>query len=292
MTGKELALALVGAGLVGGGAGVAATMTMNGRPEAAASSANAEILDRLKAMEGQLAEAKKAADDSRRTLLEVQDRVTKAEIREAQSPANTGPVRPAGATKTFRMGHHGAQAGTDASASNGTIEFGGEAADGLGEAIALQLGDELGKIDIDLGDAAGQLAALQNGIKLRQLPEADRWQKAKDELGLGWNQVEDLKKAIADRDTAMKDAMTKETKTGPNGGKITIQRPDAAKAAHADAAYHDRVNATLNEQQKKDWDSKGYDNAFGSSPFGRGNVMMAIDVNSDVKGDAPKDAPK
>ena len=101
-----------------------------------------------------------------------------------------------------------------------------------------------------------------------------------------------MKKAITDRDTAMKDAMTKETKTGPNGGTLTIQRPDPAKSAHAAAAYHDRVNATLSEPQKKDWNSKGYDNAFGSAPFGGGSVMMAIDINKESSGDAPKDAPK
>ena len=289
MTGKELVLALVGAGIVGGGAGIAATAVTAPKPEVSSAGASAEILDRLKSIEGQLAEAKKTAEESRCAMLEVENRVSKAEIQASQQAANAGSAAPVAETKTFRVGRHGAQGATT---EGGTFEIGGEGLEGLGEAIAINLGEELGKLDGEFADVAGQLGALQNGMKLRQLPEADRWQKAKDELGLSWNQVEDLKKAIADRDTAMKDAMTKDTKTGPNGGTITIQRPDPAKSAHAEAAYHDRVNSTLSEQQKKDWNSKGYDNAFGSAPFGRGSVMMAIDINKESTGDAPKDAAK
>src|SRR5262245_17711650 len=217
MTGKELVLAFVGAGLVGGGAGVAASLAM--APKAETSSApSAELLDRLKAIEGRLAEAKTASDESRRTLLEVQDRVTKAEIQAAQGAMDSASGTGAAAAKTFHGGRHGAKTEASGSAAQGAVEFGGGELDGLGEAIALNLGDELGKLDVEMGDLGGQLASLQNGFRLRALPEADRWQKAKDELGLTWNQVEDLKKAVTDRDAAMKDAMTKETKAGPNGG--------------------------------------------------------------------------
>jgi hypothetical protein len=291
MTGKELVLALVGAGIVGGGAGIAATALTAPKPEASSAGANAELLDRLKSIETQLAEAKKAADESRRTMLEVENRVTKAEIQASQQAANaasSGTAAPVAGT-TFRVGRHGTQA---APAQGGAIEFGGEGFQDLGEAIAINLGEQLGNLGGELGDVSGQLEALQNGMKLRQLPEAERWQKATDELGLSASQVDELKRAVTDRDTAMKDAMTKETKTGPNGGTLTIQRPDPAKSAHAEAAYHDRVNSTLSEQQKKDWSSKGYDNAFGSAPFGR-SVMMAIDIDAESKpGVAPKDAPK
>jgi hypothetical protein len=287
MTGKELVLAFVGAGLVGGGAGVAASVAMAPKAEAPAAP-SAELLDRLEVLEGQLAQAKKSAEESRRTLLEVQDRVAKAEVA-ASRPAT---VAAPGTGATFRVARHGTNAEAGASAAQGAVDAAPELGE-VGEAIALNLGDELGKLDLNVDDLGGQLASLQNGFKLRALPEADRWQKAKDELGLTWNQVEDLKKAVSDRDAAMKDAMTKETKAGPNGGTITIQRPDAGKAAHADAAYHDRVNATLDERQKKDWGSKGYDHAFGSAPFGGGNMVMTIGVGAEAKpADAPKDAAK
>jgi hypothetical protein len=291
MTGKELVLALVGAGLVGGGAGVAANLAVGQKTDTAAAAPTAEVVDRLKAIEAQLAQAKASAEESRRTMLEVQDRVTKAELaasRQAAAPETA--AGPAG-TKTVRIGRHAARAG-DSGAQAGVVLDDAAVAD-LGGQIALNLGDELGKLDGDMGEFAGQIDSLRNGLKLRALPEADRWQKAKDDLGLTWNQVEDLKKAVADRDAAMKDAMTKETKAGPNGGTITIQRPDAGKAAHAEAAYHDRVNATLSEQQKKDWGAKGYDHAFGSAPFGGGNMVMTIGLTDESKqSDAPKDAAK
>ena len=295
MTGKELLLALVGAGLVGGGAGVAASVAMAPKAEAPLVSANAEILDRLKVIEAQLANARTSADESRRTLNEVQERVTKAELR-ASSQAAATDAAAAGEAAQVRVGRHraGHVMEGDAKASGMTFED-VDLAD-LGGQIAVQLGDELGKLDGmdgELGDFAGQLQSLQNGFKLRELPEAERWQKAADELGLTPNQVEEMKRAVADRDTAMKDAMTKETKTGPKGGTITIQRPDPGKAAHAEAAYHDRVNATLSEQQKKDWGSKGYDHAFGATPGGRGTMTMAIGISTDAKpADAPKEAVK
>ena len=296
MTGKELVLAFVGAGLVGGGAGVGASLAVAPRQEAAAVAPTAEILDRLKAMEGQLAQARTAAEESRRTMLAMQDRVAKAELAASRQPAVGDAAVPAGA-KTVRIGRHRstADAGTaDAGQQVGGIVLDDAALADLGGQIAVNLGDELGKMDVEMGDLGEQLASLQNGFKLRALPEADRWQKAKDELGLTWNQVEDLKKAVTDRDTAMKDAMTKETKTGPNGGTITIQRPDAGKMAHAEAAYHDRVNATLSEQQKKDWGAKGYDHAFGSGPVGGGSLVIAtsIDTQKTQQGEAPKDAAK
>jgi hypothetical protein len=292
MTGKELVLAFVGAGLVGGGAGVAASVAVAPRPEAPSASPNAEILDRLKVIEGQLAQARTAAEDSRRTLNEVQERVTKAELQASReaAAAETGAA-PAGAMQV-RLGRHGTHSAEGGPNAAGVILDDADLAD-LGGQIAVNLGDELGKLDVEVGDISSQIETLRNGFKLRALPEADRWQKAKDELGLTWNQVEDLKKAVADRDTAMKDAMTKETKSGANGGTITIQRPDPAKSAHAEAAYHDRVNATLGEQQKKDWGSKGYDHAFGSAPFGGGSMTMAIGVSTDAKpDDAPKDSTK
>jgi len=292
MTGKELVLAFVGAGLVGGGAGLAASVATAPKAEAPSASVNAEILDRLKVIEGQLAQARTAAEESRRTLNAVQERVTKAELKASQEAATCdADFAPAGA-RVVRVGGHAAHgAGGEAGATGVLLDDADFA--GLGGQIALGLGDELGKLDLDAGEFADQINSLQSGLKLRELPEADRWQKAKDELNLTWNQVEDLKKAVLDRDTAMKDAMTKETRTGPNGGTITIQRPDPGKSAHAEAAYHDRVNATLSEQQKKDWGTKGYDHAFGSGPFGGGGMTMAIGLSTDVKqADAPKDPPK
>jgi hypothetical protein len=137
----------------------------------------------------------------------------------------------------------------------------------------------------------GDLGSFGAGMELRKLPETERWQKAKDDLGLTWNQVEDLKKAVADRDAAIKDSANVEKKTGPNGGTITISRSDPAKVAHAQADYHDRVNQTLNDEQKKNWQAKGYDHAFGKGGLG-GAMVMTVSSTIDKSGDAPKDGNK
>jgi hypothetical protein len=292
MTGKDLAITLVAAAVVGGAAGFAASYAP--APKEQAPALAPEVAERLKAADDELAKSRAALAEAKKSLAELTERVTAAELRAAKQSAESATQPMKVARRARKDGHaaptieeleHMNEVGTAMIADPDFVDAGGQ--------IALQLG---GALEGALGDASmpPEFASLRAGLGLRKLPEAERWTKAKDDLGLTWNQVEDLKKAVADRDAALKDAMTKETKTGPNGGTITIQRPDSGKLAHAEANYHDKLNATLGEQQKKDWRDKGYDHAFGSSPFGGAgaNVVMAIDVKTDKQGDTPKDAPK
>lgn len=293
MTGKEIALTLVGAALVGGAAGFAASVAPSQKESATPLAP--EVAARLEAADTELAKSRAALAEASKSIAELSERVTAAELRAAKHAAEVAAQpRKVPVTRGVRMGGHAASSGE--APAEGEVMFGGalEGIDlGDGGQIALDLGSAL---EGSLGDASvpAEFTALRAGLGLRKLPEADRWTKAKDDLGLTWNQVEDLKKAVADRDAAVKDAMTKETKTGPNGGTITIQRPDSGKLAHAEANYHDKLNATLDEGQRKNWRDKGYDHAFGSSPFGGAgaNVVMAIDVRSEKDGEKPKDAQK
>lgn len=290
MTGKELALTLVGAAVVGGAAGFAASYAP--APKEQAPALAPEVDARLKAADEELARTRAALAEAKKSLGELTERVTAAEIKAARQATDATADTSVPRTNGRRVRVADAKvpiAHGDAETALGDFQFGD-----AGGAIAVELDKALDGLNGQLGDVAGQIGAFRAGLDLRKLPEADRWAKAKEDLGLSWNEVEDLKKAVADRDAAMKDAMTKETKTGPNGGTITIQRPDAGKLAHADADYHDKLNATLGAERKKAWQSKGYDHAFGSSPFGGAgaNVVMAIDVQTDKQGEAPKDAPK
>jgi hypothetical protein len=156
----------------------------------------------------------------------------------------------------------------------------------LGEAQVALEGAEvaLGRVVDEGGFAVGSdqivhhLGGFGEAMKLRQLPEEERWQKAKDDLALSWNQVEDLKRAIEERDKLTTESMQVEQKTGPDGSsQITIQRPDVAKMAKAQGDYHEKVGRVLNDEQKKNWRSKGYDQAFGKSPF---SSAIAISVQS------------
>jgi hypothetical protein len=286
MTGRDLTIAIAAAAIVGGAAGALASLATAPKTETTPAEPPAEFAARLKSAEDALARTQAALENSRKTVNELSERVTAAEIKSAReaaagaaAPNNAGPVR---------VGRHRA---ADAAAAPGAEQampvF--DAAD-LGDGLAVELGKVLAANGEEMGGMASELKSLQAGLALRKLPEADRWEKAKDDLGLTWNQVEDLKKAVAARDEAMKNAMTTENKTNANGGAVTIKRPDAGKAAHATADYHDRVNATLNEDQRKSWNSKGYDHAFGSGPVGGAGgatMVMSIDMASDKK-DAPK----
>jgi hypothetical protein len=288
MNGKDLAIALAGAALVGGAAGAAASLLLVPKADTAPAAVPPDVLYRLKTAEDALAKTKTALEDSRKAVNELSERVAASEIKSAKAAAG-GPAGPfASSARAARIGRHHAD-GTDPRAADGVAA--GEPVEiaGLDDDMKVQLENALSGIGEQLGGVSGDLAGLQSGLELRKLPEADRWQKAKDDLGLTWNQVEDLKKAVLDRDTAMKDAMTTEKKTNASGGAVTIKRSDAGKAAHAEADYHDRVNATLDESQRKNWSSKGYDHAFGSSPFGGSGatMVMSIDMSSDKKDAAP-----
>ncbi len=292
MTGKELALTLVGAAIVGGAAGFAATLAPSQKEPAPALAP--EVAERLRESDAELAKSRAALAEAKKSLAELSERVTAAELRASKQSAESAaqPMK-VPVARSVRMGAHAAPPGEAPAETD--VMF-GAALEGLdlgdGGQIAIDLGAAL---EGSFGDASmpPEFTSLRAGLGLRKLPEAERWTKAKDDLGLTWNQVEDLKKAVADRDAALKDAMTTEKKTGPNGGTITIQRPDSGKLAHAEANYHDKLNSTLGDEQKKSWRDKGYDHAFGSSPFGGAgaNVVMAIDVRNE-KDEKPKDAPK
>jgi hypothetical protein len=134
-----------------------------------------------------------------------------------------------------------------------------------------------------LPEISKRLAAVSEGLKLRALPEADRWKKAQDELRLSDGQVQVLKDAVAERDKAMKEMMQVETSEDEGGGsKITIKRLDPLKAAQAQSDYQRKVASTLDSEQKKSWDEKGYDSAFGG-PGGRGSiaVVQAMEVQTE-----------
>src|SRR6185295_13743168 len=142
-----------------------------------------------------------------------------------------------------------------ADGSGATIELSGEpvqvvGADGLKldglEGMGGKIGDELKK----------RLGGIGNGLALRMLPEKDRWEKARTELGLQDYQVENLKKAVADRDAAMKDAMQVETTTQNDSSTIRVRHPDPEKLTAANKEYDRKLSETLDQDHKKKWDEK------------------------------------
>jgi gas vesicle protein len=288
MTGKELMIGLVVAGLVGAAAGAATGIAV--APKEKPPEQTSDVADRLKSAEDALARTKTELAESRKAMAELQERVTKTEIAAAKAASAPAPTF-AGGPRIVRAGRHGGVVQTTPDGKDGDSALGAIDVQTLGEAVGPEINVALDGLKDQLGSLHADLGSFGAGMELRKLPEAERWQKAKDDLNLTWNQVEDLKKAVADREAAIKDAANVEKKNGPNGGTITISRPDPAKLAHAQADYHDRVNQTLNDEQKKSWQSKGYDHAFGSGGFG-GAMVMTVSSTIDKSGDAGKDGNK
>ena len=112
--------------------------------------------------------------------------------------------------------------------------------------------------------------------ELRALSVDERWQKARDALGLTAVQEEDLKAAIKERDEAMRDAMKITTQDGKDGGagQVTVALPDFEKVRDARKKYDDRVGQTLNAEQSKKWKEDGYEGALG----GGGGPMIATAI--------------
>ncbi len=282
MNAKEMTPVLVLAALIGGAAGAAAALSLAPKEKADASP-SPDTAARLKSAEQDLAAAKAEIEATRKQLVELRERTASAEMSIAKNAAAVAAAEKKPGGRMIRVGRGAAGAGekSDGGKSEATAPQTIELGDGA-MSIALDgLGEQLGQLN-------GDLASLGAGVELRKLPEDQRWQKAKDDLGLTWNQVEDLKKAVADRDAAMKDAKTTETKPGTDGGTITVTRSDPAKAAHAQADYQDRVNAALSDEQKRNWRSKGYDNAFGSGGFGQ-TMVMSVNLTNDKSGGPAKD---
>jgi hypothetical protein len=141
-----------------------------------------------------------------------------------------------------------------------------------------------------LGTLAGAegMAPLQGmlkGMQLRRLPEAERWQKAQDELNLTGSQVEDLKAATQRLDDDMKSSMVEETRTTDSGATLTVRKTDAVKSVEARKRYQESVDAALDTEQRKKWKNDGFANAFGRSGGGGTAIsVMSFDTLSNVGG--------
>ena len=147
---------------------------------------------------------------------------------------------------------------------------------------------------VDLGGASFAIGGREGGAladrfrraaELRALPADERWQKARDALGLTLAQEEDLKAAIRERDESVRDSMKITTQDGKDGGsgQVTVAMPDMEKIRDARKKYEDRVGQTLNAEQAKKWKDEGYEGAMGG---GAGTLITtAIRMDAPPAGD-------
>ncbi len=143
---------------------------------------------------------------------------------------------------------------------------------------------EGGAVPIRLGRLAAGSAALDARTKtmldLLRKTEDERWTAIREALSLNDVQEAELKAALKERDTALRDLTKIEQHevTGADGNttmSMKVSHPDPEKAREVRTRYDDRVNASLNADQAKKWREDGYEAAAGG-----GGAMVITSVTS------------
>ena len=101
------------------------------------------------------------------------------------------------------------------------------------------------------------------GIRLRLLPEEERWKKATEALDLSPGQVESLKQSLEDRDRAYEEGTVRRTVETEEGTEHHTE-VDVPRLDDADRTFKGRLEGTLNEKQLSGWRSGGYDYGMGA----------------------------
>jgi hypothetical protein len=290
MTGKELMLVLGGAVALGGGA-AATYAVVGGQDQAPAPRVDTSELEaRIEGLEKNQLRTAKALERIGDRIGRISEEVTKTRIEAAKAATAQRPPAGPGFPGFVHRGGTETEEGTEVRTG---VRMGGRegGAFTLGEGIALSgdklkaLGGEemaeavqkaLEGVREQLGSEDSPLAGMLKGFELRKLPKEERWAKAQEDLNLSPNQVDDLKSAAADFDEEMKGAMVTEKTEAGNGGTFTVRRTDFEKAAAARKRYQERVDQSLDTDQRKKWKDDGYANAFGSP----GGTTTAISVGS------------
>lgn len=254
--------------------------------------ANAALTAQLDKIESRLAATLDELKESRTELADLKDRVSAAELaardvqqafKDAGGTLDGESPRPGRARRTASIT---GPDGKELPVGTRRIRLG----DGEKGGFSFSTGGEDGEGDVEMvlgspeiqGELTKAMQGITNSFRLRGMPEEKRWEKAREELGLNDGQIETLKQAVAARDAAMKDSMKIEQESnGTDGSRITIRGMDPEKAQVANKAYEDKVNETLDENQRKGWNEKGYSHAFGRGPMGGNAIMIATDMRID-----------
>jgi hypothetical protein len=300
MTGKELVFVLGGAVAFGGAAGAAGSAIAGGAasaPPIAAPVADAGVEKRLEALEERLRAAMARNDELAASLEAARAALDASASRFALPPGtpgmSTGLLVPhvEDGRPLIPIVFDGAGEGQHAKLLDALLQAKPVDRDaGALEAQFHSMKEEATKA------VAEQLRGVAAGLGLRALPEAERWARAKEELGLSDAQVESLKASAAERERAMEAAyVTQTSEEDGKGGSFTIKSLDPELARKADADWTAARDAVLGAEQRKDWTAKGWDHAMGSagSPWriGAPRAAAMIEIKAETvlpDGDAPK----
>jgi hypothetical protein len=292
MTGKELLLVLVGAATAAAAGGIAATTIMNDT-----TSNNADqtaLLDRLDKLNAGIEDTNSILETNAREISGLRGRMEAVESglhgrRAAPLTTESGRrhVERAGSATIEEVGD-GRSVDFSTSFEGAEDEMKAhmeEALKGLKASLAdgsqpVRIGRILGE-NGEIAGITGALEGLQRSFELRALPEGERWDKAREELGLNDVQVDEIKAALEERDAAIDESMVVERDEDDGSSRISVRRMDFAKTREANEAYKKRVDNVLNDDQKKSWKDKGYENAFGRGAMGTATVISIGSITND-----------
>ena len=297
MTRNELLLVLVGAATAAAAGGLAATTIMNGAP--ADSGAQTALLERLDKLNEGIADTNSILEANSREISGLRGRMEAVEA--GLHPSRSNPL----VTKSGRR--HVSRSGSAAIEETGDgppVDV-GSSFEGAGDEMQAQMQEALKGLKMRLGDGSGAVqigsiigedgrmagltgafAGLQRSFELRALPEAERWDKAREEVGLNDVQVDEIKAALEARDKTIDESMVIERDENDGKSRISVRRMDFAKTREANDAYKERIHNVLNDEQKKSWTEKGYENAFGRGAMGSATVISIGTMTNDAN-DAP-----
>ena len=260
-----LVLALTIAGVLGGMCGALLVQGMSPAPAPVGAPADASP-------------ASRPPDEAReKTLADLRGRIEVLEANLGNVAAESGRIRDELAAER--------KAGGEAREKLATLEKDSAAAvHGAPDAISF------GSRSVELGQAMPMLAGsgpmgerFRKTGELRALSVEDRWQKAREALGLTAYQEEELKAALKERDEANRDAMkvtTSEVKgaDGSSNQSLSFAIPDMEKIRESRKRYDDRVNQSLNAEQAKKWKDDGFEGALGAGPGGLFATAIRVDA--------------
>lgn len=255
---------LVAAGALGAVAG-GAVATMTERTDEGPDTA---LVARLDEVVRGVESLREAAGDLRNDVADVRERIVAVELElsRRRSLPSTAAVVPEGSEE-------------GAAAPDGMSD---EVKTALLRARALDLEKRIADVAAAVPQATAMKERFTKGMRIRAMPEDQRWQHAADTLGLNSVQVDELKAAHQELQDGLKAAIVEET-TEAGGGVTTFRRVDGNKMRDAQQAFQSRVDNALNDEQKKAWHDEGFGHAMGRSrgaAFIAPRRLRAVDVGS------------
>lgn len=257
---QSTAIALVGALILGAMAGAGTSIALQ-QPAGGGASADSELSSRVSDLEQALERSRDTAADRKRQLGHMADRVMETELRLAQLQRELAALEGRGPTAPE------------------PVEPGVDPSRPVRPGPGVIVPSPGGPVHVVPQDPEARKKAVERWrqvSELRSLSEEDRWARIQEELRLSVNQVDEIKAALAARKEAL-EAATEETEIDMGGFKGSISRvtdPEAHKAASE--AFDERVERTLDNEQRKLWRDGAYKQALGVGGGTAGSAVIRL----------------